>query len=69
MRFSVYTRITFNAFLVHVESHYVGAENSRQKESPAFDCAKARTSAEKLICEDADLAKLDHLAPEHHFDL
>lgn len=39
------------------------------QESPAFDCAKAETSAEKLICEDADLAKLDHLAPEHHFDL
>lgn len=31
------------------------------QESPAFDCAKAETSAEKLICDDADLAKLDRL--------
>ncbi len=26
------------------------------QESPAFDCAKAETSAEKLICKDANLA-------------
>ncbi|MGD9196067.1 MAG: hypothetical protein PVH10_08525, partial [Methyloceanibacter sp.] len=36
------------------------------EESPAFDCAKARTSAEKLICEDADLAKLDRLVADRY---
>ncbi|MAY86163.1 MAG: hypothetical protein CML02_05515 [Pseudooceanicola sp.] len=29
------------------------------QEGPAFDCAKAESSAEKLICEDAELAALD----------
>lgn len=29
------------------------------QDGPAFDCAKAESSAEKLICEDAELAALD----------
>ena len=29
------------------------------QEGPAFDCSKAESSAEELICEDADLAALD----------
>jgi len=36
------------------------------EESPAFDCAKAKSSAEKLICEDADLAKLDRLVADRY---
>ena len=28
--------------------------------SPSFDCAKASSSVEKLICNDAELAKLDN---------
>jgi uncharacterized protein len=28
--------------------------------APSFDCAKASTDVEKLICSDAELAKLDH---------
>lgn len=28
-------------------------------EGPSFDCARAESSAEKLVCEDADLAALD----------
>jgi uncharacterized protein YecT (DUF1311 family) len=30
-------------------------------EGPSFDCAKAASDAEKLVCEDADLAALDRL--------
>lgn len=29
------------------------------QEGPAFDCTKAESSAEKLVCEDAELAALD----------
>ncbi|PWR03761.1 hypothetical protein DKT77_04840 [Meridianimarinicoccus roseus] len=29
------------------------------QDGPAFDCAKAESSAEKLVCEDAELAALD----------
>lgn len=29
------------------------------QDGPAFDCAKAESSAEKLVCDDADLAALD----------
>ncbi len=36
------------------------------EESPAFDCTKAKSSAEKLICEDADLAKLDRLIADRY---
>jgi uncharacterized protein len=28
--------------------------------SPSFDCAKASSSVEKLVCNDAELAKLDN---------
>ncbi|NDW48087.1 MliC family protein [Ruegeria sp. PrR005] len=31
------------------------------QEGPAFDCAKAQSDAETLICQDADLARLDRL--------
>lgn len=30
-----------------------------QAKSPSFDCSKARSSAEKLVCEDDELASLD----------
>ncbi len=36
------------------------------QESPAFDCAKAETSAEKLICKDADLAEMDRLVADRY---
>jgi uncharacterized protein len=29
------------------------------QDGPAFDCSKAESSAEKLVCDDADLAALD----------
>ncbi len=31
------------------------------QEGPSFDCAKAQSDAENLICQDADLARLDRL--------
>ncbi|SDC98859.1 MliC family protein [Ruegeria marina] len=31
------------------------------QQGPAFDCAKAQSDAENLICQDADLARLDRL--------
>lgn len=34
------------------------------QEGPAFDCAKAESSAEKLVCEDAGLAALDRRLAE-----
>jgi uncharacterized protein len=36
------------------------------QEGPAFDCAKAESSAEKLICQDVDLAKLDRLVADRY---
>ena len=33
---------------------------------PSFDCAKAESSAEELICDDADLARLDRLVSERY---
>jgi len=36
------------------------------QEGPTFDCAKAESSAEKLICEDADLAELDRLVADRY---
>ena len=32
----------------------------RGSEKPSFDCAKAKTAAARLICADAELARLDH---------
>jgi uncharacterized protein len=34
------------------------------QEGPSFDCSKAESSAEKLVCEDADLVALDRLVAE-----
>ncbi|MCV2887756.1 MliC family protein [Ruegeria aquimaris] len=31
------------------------------QEGPSFDCSKAQSDAEQLICQDADLARLDRL--------
>lgn len=31
-----------------------------QDNGPSFDCTKAESSAEELVCEDAELARLDH---------
>jgi uncharacterized protein YecT (DUF1311 family)/membrane-bound inhibitor of C-type lysozyme len=36
------------------------------EEGPSFDCAKAESSAEKLVCSDADLARLDRLVAERY---
>jgi uncharacterized protein YecT (DUF1311 family)/membrane-bound inhibitor of C-type lysozyme len=36
------------------------------QDAPSFDCAKAESSAEKLICKDDDLAKLDRLVAERY---
>ena len=33
---------------------------------PSFDCRKAASSAEKLVCEDADLARLDRLVADRY---
>lgn len=33
---------------------------------PSFDCAKAESSAEKLVCEDADLARLDRVVASRY---
>ncbi|MEZ5936040.1 MAG: lysozyme inhibitor LprI family protein [Alphaproteobacteria bacterium] len=35
--------------------------SAQAQEQPSFDCAKAESSAEKLVCTDADLAALDRL--------
>ncbi|MGB2200489.1 MAG: lysozyme inhibitor LprI family protein [Pseudooceanicola atlanticus] len=37
----------------------LGPAASLAQDGPAFDCAKAESSAEKLVCDDADLAALD----------
>lgn len=34
------------------------------QEGPSFDCSKATSSAEELICADADLARLDRIVAE-----
>jgi uncharacterized protein len=34
------------------------------QQGPSFDCAKAESAAEKLVCNDADLAALDRLVAE-----
>ena len=34
--------------------------------SPSFDCSKAESSAEKLVCEDAELARLDRLGADRY---
>lgn len=36
------------------------------QDSPSFDCAAAESSAEELICRDADLARLDRLVAERY---
>ena len=36
------------------------------EEGPSFDCAAASSSAEELICEDAELARLDRLVAERY---
>jgi uncharacterized protein len=38
----------------------LAAAGAAQAASPSFDCAKASSSVEKLICNDAELAKLDN---------
>lgn len=39
---------------------------SAQKARPSFDCAKAATSVEKLICAEPDIARLDRLMAGIH---
>ena len=39
----------------------VGSVIAQVGEGPSFDCAKAESSAEELICNDADLAAIDRL--------
>ena len=36
------------------------------QQGPAFDCAKAQSGAEELICSDADLARLDRVVTERY---
>ncbi|SLN52862.1 Membrane-bound lysozyme-inhibitor of c-type lysozyme [Roseivivax jejudonensis] len=36
------------------------------QEGPSFDCARAESSAETLICEDAELARLDRRVAERY---
>ncbi len=36
------------------------------QEGPSFDCSKAQSSAEELVCADADLAALDRLIAERY---
>lgn len=36
------------------------------QEGPSFDCSKAQSSAETLICQDSDLARLDRLVAERY---
>lgn len=36
------------------------------QEGPSFDCAKAGTSAEEMVCADADLARLDRLVADRY---
>ncbi|MCE8528470.1 MliC family protein [Ruegeria pomeroyi] len=36
------------------------------QEGPSFDCSKAQSDVETLICEDADLARLDRLVAERY---
>jgi uncharacterized protein len=36
------------------------------QDSPSFDCGKAGSSAEKLVCEDTELARLDRLVAERY---
>ncbi len=36
------------------------------QEGPSFDCAKAGSSAEELICSDADLARLDRVIADRY---
>ncbi len=35
-------------------------------DSPSFDCAKSESATEKLVCEDAELARLDRLLAERY---
>ena len=39
---------------------FFGATLLAQADAPSFDCAKASTSSEKLICSDEMLSKLDN---------
>lgn len=41
-----------------------GGAGAQVGEGPSFDCAKAESSAEKLICGDPDLAALDRVVAE-----
>jgi uncharacterized protein YecT (DUF1311 family) len=36
------------------------------QDGPSFDCSKAESAAEKLVCEDAELAQLDRLVAERY---
>jgi uncharacterized protein len=36
------------------------------QDGPSFDCGKAESSAEKLVCEDAELARLDRRVAERY---
>ena len=42
----------------------VAAAPAFAQDGPSFDCAKAESSAEKLVCENADLARLDRAVAE-----
>jgi len=44
----------------------LAATEALGRDGPSFDCAKARSAAEKLVCEDADLARLDRLVADRY---
>ena len=44
----------------------IGATAALAQDGPSFDCARAESSAEKLVCEDAALARLDRLVADRY---
>lgn len=46
-------------FIFSLFAILISVNTALAKDSPSFDCAKATTEVEKLICSDDELAKLD----------
>jgi uncharacterized protein YecT (DUF1311 family)/membrane-bound inhibitor of C-type lysozyme len=44
----------------------LAAGSALAQDGPSFDCSKAESSAEELICEDADLAALDRIVADRY---
>ena len=64
MKIAVATALVFSGLLMVMSlSEAVAAESSRA--GPSFDCARAQSSAETLVCEDRALAALDRELARH----